>query len=1406
MNAIVNKNTGKFLAAIMAIAMVVCCVSVLATSVNAEDSMPVYEVASNPSEEQYKDIPSAISAADTDGVTTFTVKLINDVTGAGFKAQSGQNITIDLNTHKYTINEFVGSTGTETNGMQLLQGSTVTIINGELSLATATNGWLIQNYSDLTVENVVVDGTNSGGYAMSNNCGNVLIKGETEIIAPEGGVAFDVCGYSSYPGVSVTIDDSFTGTINGKIEMTKDTGNTGGVGLEINADVEIENLDVKAGNVNIGEGATVTVQDATIAEGSTLTNNGSLVNNGTVTNNGTIMNNGEVRNNKTITNTGSLSNYGQIINGTDGKIDGEGSFIGNEATKRIGIDSTLVGLEGDLILDGEGFITGTGTTLTIPADKSIIIRGSGSLDLNGNTLIVEGKLVVETNGSVINLGGNNGGIVLAENGSIENAGVIGYGANPVKVYAIDTEGYDFVSIQNIEGLSFAIDKKYNSADEDYDYNLLISGDVYTATGNVSTYKFDIYGANVSGDLTVGTDIIVGGTSATVNKGSTFTVNGILACEVTMQNGSTLNVNGGANDAEIVAETGKFQTTAGYAGVEKTSVTLDDITGITLSVVSATSTEKDSSTQDDVSYTTQTLNVAGFPAFVGTATSGSITIDEGTSQIAADTTFVLQAGMTFNGNGIVVNGTIQYPVAPSGATVNGFVGTQYTVVDSANKTIKTGYVTTFDNALGVIDTAENKTINVYGDVTEKDGFTLASGQTIVLKSGSFVIDTDAKVTLENGSNITGQVNEVKGIMFAQKGAKYTVPLKYAVEGTNQKTGDKTYAGFEAAIANSAAGDEIKVIGKGYESTGVTVENDITIPADRTVINQTKLVFEGDLTIDEGAVFTNQNAIEMTGKKAVITVDGTLNSYDGKITYTDSQNPGNLYANGEYVVASTEAITGAEYYTVNGTYYANAEGRTVVTTFAKAVAAVGAMDGTQTVTSIGKTSESGEVTLAGDKAQIDGQVTLGTVTLDDAALTIGADGKLTATVIGAYGADGSTTDASVELSEAYAMELVNKSSTDAMNVTTWSNTMNAVNGTVTVSSGEIVFTGSGTVTADRNSVLTIASGATLIVDAANNGELVLGNADFLTVDGTVITKTDVEFGANATIAGTLDIRSGVTVADTFTLTVIGQVTVSADEDDDASFTIAGRLNIGATPKTLSASTTGSVAGTVVVTGNVVIYNGASAADAKFMNESETELNPTEFIVNEISYVTVYGTSNVDLLDSEIIGLKDIEDKDDEGNDITTIDWNADGEPITGSSTAIGKYAQVTTTLEWAGVPITVSAGPGLEIYIDNVYMNSGKTALTVGEHTITVYVKPDYEGTPTITLNGQAITGGTFTLTSDMIDGDNILYATGASPSDPTIVVDGGNGDDGLGLTDILLIILVILIVIMAIIVALRMMRS
>lgn len=170
----------------------------------------------------YETLAGAVASV-TDGTAT-TITLLRDASGDGIIIASGRNITIDLNNHTYTIDgNTVGSSGTKTNGFQLLKGANVTIKDGKITSTKAKI--LIQNYCNLTLHNVVLDGRNLVGsaYTLSLNCGKIQITGSTSILAKTGGVAFDLYywpkgGYSE--GVQVTVNT--TGTISGPIELAED--------------------------------------------------------------------------------------------------------------------------------------------------------------------------------------------------------------------------------------------------------------------------------------------------------------------------------------------------------------------------------------------------------------------------------------------------------------------------------------------------------------------------------------------------------------------------------------------------------------------------------------------------------------------------------------------------------------------------------------------------------------------------------------------------------------------------------------------------------------------------------------------------------------------------------------------------------------------------------------------------------------------------------------------------------------------------------------------------------------------------------------------------------------------------------------------------------------------------------
>ena len=169
----------------------------------------------------YETLGAAITAAKARD-TIYVLKDIPDA--AGIAVPSGKDFTIDFGGYTYTLKDpGAGSAGTESNGFQLLKDSTITLKNGTVRIAEGTTSIkrIIQNYANLTLEDMhffaehQVDGED---YALSFNNGSIIFKGDTDIVTTsDEAIAFDVCKYSSYPSTNVTFDESYTGTINGKI-------------------------------------------------------------------------------------------------------------------------------------------------------------------------------------------------------------------------------------------------------------------------------------------------------------------------------------------------------------------------------------------------------------------------------------------------------------------------------------------------------------------------------------------------------------------------------------------------------------------------------------------------------------------------------------------------------------------------------------------------------------------------------------------------------------------------------------------------------------------------------------------------------------------------------------------------------------------------------------------------------------------------------------------------------------------------------------------------------------------------------------------------------------------------------------------------------------------------------------
>ena len=220
----------------------------------------------------YASLSEAVQSVQANNQQPVTIVLQKDVSGSGviigYKSQDGsqnyenQNIILDFNGFTYTVTDTVGSTGTETNGFQLLKGSTVTMKNGTIKSGSSAK-ILIQKYSDLTLEDITLDASGSScQYVISNNCGKTIITGNTDITAATGQFAFDVYywpsnGYTD--GVNVIVDKNMTGTITGKVEYTRDNNTDADWFSKASLTIENGNFDIDLQLV-VGDNA----QNATI--------------------------------------------------------------------------------------------------------------------------------------------------------------------------------------------------------------------------------------------------------------------------------------------------------------------------------------------------------------------------------------------------------------------------------------------------------------------------------------------------------------------------------------------------------------------------------------------------------------------------------------------------------------------------------------------------------------------------------------------------------------------------------------------------------------------------------------------------------------------------------------------------------------------------------------------------------------------------------------------------------------------------------------------------------------------------------------------------------------------------------------------------------------------------------------
>lgn len=452
----------------------------------------------------YDTLQSAVDAVPADNTQT-TIKFVDGdgdkvIAGNGVVVKAGQNIVFDYNGNTYDIaGTTVGSSGTETNGFQLLKGSTVVMQNGTLTSGKAII--LIQKYCDLTLDDMVLDGTQTKGYVLSNNNDTTTITGDTQIIAAEDGVAFDVYYWpkNGYDSVSVVFDENFTGSVAGRVEYTNDGTAVDNwytnASLKINGngtfDIELSvqdasGVEASAANINIAGGTFVNpVAGEYIADGFMIyqQEDGSY----TVADDETAAEDGVVI----------------VMNGV--------GYTSIDAAVEAGCVATIVGEqvdEGYETLEEALLAAEAGDTITLHADITtaamITIDKAVTLDLNGHGVIggsTNSNFVMEITA---------GGVTVTNSVSAEEESFVQTGSAEIGALAIRSGLTEEVTIENI--------------------TILIDDDRTSESGNIvgiqlqSPTLIDNVTIDISASYHLVLGILAADGEATISN-STFTVRG-----------------------------------------------------------------------------------------------------------------------------------------------------------------------------------------------------------------------------------------------------------------------------------------------------------------------------------------------------------------------------------------------------------------------------------------------------------------------------------------------------------------------------------------------------------------------------------------------------------------------------------------------------------------------------------------------------------------------------------------------------------------------------------------------------------------------------------------------------------------------------------------------------------------
>ena len=726
----------------------------------------------------------------------------------------------------------------------------------------------------------------------------------------------------------------------------------------------------------------------------------------------------------------------------------------------------------------------------------------------------------------------------------------------------------------------------------------------------------------------------------------------------------------------------------------------------------------------------------------------------TLTVAADSVLAVSGTVTATADSsskIVSSGMIKVSglIQTKNKIENGISAAMYKTGTSSNE------VYNYTTLKAAVD-ASAKDIAVLGEIAVGESLTIPAGVTV--KS-----DADAKIVVGSDDD--------NSVVLTVDASAIMKDGKIDVKGTlvfDDKKSDKT----------SDILSDVSVIGeKAAKYTNLVTALNGAQSGDVVTIDRDEVQLKSSVVVKEGVTLDVPNSKKIVlGAGVTLTVDGTLRtaekvgtaenvSFSDVATAIGDEKTAAIVVNGVFMSMSDLTY---EIYKIPGAYYSlvdDAGSYNYVTTVEKASKTSAGAIGIY-----GKVS-AGDVAFAGTDSSnvavaVHGELVASSIALDKATFSVDAAAKFTGTVKVADAA------VAVKLVKDFAVSI-----DDGVLRVENASAADAKSSSFKVSAGSVEIH-----SASMN--VAVAEGAKLVsCDAQSN------IAGKLTIDGSV------------------EVANGQTIVVDGDVVVNGLLSVATPTDTEAASGVfsAERIFVGvAAEKTTGAEA--SVSGPVHVSGYVVAVVGTLSDATVESLKFNGELVATTYVVEDADWIVVYDRTG----DMQIGAIKKAPVENAKFNEI----WN-DSKGKNVNDKLVGDVDKVYADVKYDIYTIQVVGCKGVEnIAVDGILLN-GSTAVKTGAHEITCTVSGGYGGDVKLTLVSvdndktvATVSGKSVTVSGEA--GIVVLQITGVTavtpdtPEPTPIIIK--DEDDGMSLTDILLIVLVVLIVIMAAIVALRMMRS